>query len=611
MMERMEGPENRPQGRRKMGYRERLAVLAAVLATLTASALAYQSEPGIHTDPKSGIEVHVQIPFGEQPHSGFFPVHLQIHNDTDSGHTWDLNFNSNDSIMGSRFRTAVAVGAHQRREFDVLVPWPGLDSVQPNYRTIVGSISGPGVIGGNFNFGSHYNSGAAMSMAAMAEPLGSIWTSVETKLKGGQSVPGGSHGLPLTRFRSGQPRNGPRVIHGSLVRLDELPADVRAFSGLGGLWVSEADWRSQPGARRNAIRQWVMEGGRLFIAAAPTTKLPGLPAIGSNPTPLGFGEIRSVEMKGTTVGVDDTATRLIELDSAPMPPWSEDYDENWKLRDTVGEPHLNVPLLIIFVVAFGVIVGPVNLLVFAPPARRYRLFFTVPLLSAAASVLLLALIAFGDGVGGDGARNVLLFVPAGENRLSLFQEQMVRTRLLFKRDFELPETVGASYIGITNSDARERGNISLSREGTTLGGDWFRTRAVQGLFLRTSIPSRGEVVLRPGATPELLSTLASTLRGVHYVDAAGKYWMIDELSTGRPGKLRAATHEEFVAWREQVAKSLSHSLRAQFESTLWRPGYFYAEAAPSDENTIPTLRSIRWNEQHVICLGPCTGEAAP
>ena len=117
--------------------------------------------------------------------------------------------------------------------------------------------------------------------------------------------------------------------------------------------------------------------------------------------------------------------------------------------------------------------------------------------------------------------------------------------------------------------------------------------------------------MRPGATPELLSTLASTLRHVHYVDAAGKYWVADELSTGRPVKLRPGTPSEFVTWSEGVAQPFSRSLRAQFEAALRRPGYFYAEADPTGENTIPTLRSIRWNEQHVVCLGPCTAEAAP
>lgn len=592
-------------------------ILAAVLALLAGVATAFQNVPGIHVEPKSGIEITVGVPLGEQPYSGFFPVHVGIHNDTGSPHVWGLSFGSNDSGTTARYKTSISVGAHQRREFDVLVPWPGLDSTQPNYRSIVGTITGPGVINGSFQFGSHYNSGLMMGMAAIAEPLGtSVWSSLESKLKAGSlGLPNTTEGILGARFASGSGyRSGARTIHGSAVRLDELPADPRAFSGLAGLWVSEADWRAQPGARRNAIRQWVMEGGRLFIAGGPVLKLPGLPALTDNVTKLGFGEIRTVQLQGTSLGIDDTTSRMLELDAAPMPPWEQDFSEKWGLRNTVGEPRLNVALIITFVVAFGVLVGPVNLLVFAPPAKRYRLFFTVPLLSAGASLLLLGLIAFGDGVGGDGARNVLMLVPAGENRLSLFQEQMVRTRLLFQRNFELPETVAASYIGITaddNNPIRERGNISLTREGTTLSGDWFRTRAVQGLFLRSGIPSRGEVVLRPGATPELLSTLASTLRHVHYVDAAGKYWVADELSTGRPGKLKPGTEAEFKAWSAEISKSFSHSLKAQFTSALRRPGYFYAEAAPGDENTIPTLRGIRWNNQRVVCLGPCTGETAP
>jgi hypothetical protein len=585
-----------------------LAGVAGVLA-LAGVASAFQNEPGIPMDPKSGIEVHIGIPLTEQPHSGFFPLRLRITNDTPGLHVWSLDFRSNDSGGGFHYRTAVTVGAHQRREFDLLVPWPALDSSQSNYQAIVGSISGPGVLNGNFHFGSHYSSGAGMSMIAIAEPLGSsIWAGLEPKLKAGQHLPEAPHGLTSSRFNGSGNRSAARMPHGSPVRLDELPADARAFSGLAGLWVSEPEWRSQPGARRDAIRQWVMDGGRLFLAGVTSPNLPGLPPLSDDVKALGFGEIRKLKGTGTALSIDDTARRMLDLDSAPMPPWEQDFEEKWPLRAAVGEPHLNVVLIIVFVVAFGVLVGPVNLLVLAPPAKRYRLFFTVPLLSAGASLLLLGLIAFGDGLGGDGARNVLMLVPAGENRLSLFQEQMVRTRLLFQRGFELPETVAASYLGAESND---RGNVSLMREGTTLSGDWFRTRAVQGLFLRTGIPSRGEVVLRPGATPELLSTLASTLRHVHYIDADGKYWVADELSTGRPVKLRPGDGQEFAQWAVDVSQPFSRSLRAQFEGALRRPGYFYAEAAPTEENTIPTLRSIRWHEQRVVCLGPCTPEEAP
>jgi hypothetical protein len=614
MMERMDEMHRMDATRTRRGFRGTgpwLAVIALGLA-LANAAVGFQNEPGIQTGAKSGIEIHVGVPLGEQPHSGFFPLHLRIQNDSASAHVWTLTFRNNDQSASYRYTTAVGVGARQRREFDLLIPWAGLDSSVATYQSISCTISGPGVVNGSFQFGSHYGGGAGMAMAAIAEPLGtSIWSGLQTKLKETQQLNDGSQNLAAWRFAGGAGRNMGRGARGSAVRLDELPPDARAFSGLAGLWLSEADWRGQPGARRDAIRQWVMQGGRLFIGGVANPKLPGLAELGSDVTPLGFGEIRKVQMPGSALPIDETARQMLDLDNAPVPPWEQDFHESWPLRKAVGEPHLNVALIIVFVCVFGVLVGPVNLLVFAPPAKRYRLFFTVPLLSAGASVLLLGLIAFGDGVGGDGARNVLMLVPAGENRLTLFQEQMVRTRLLFQRSFELPETVAASYIGSAGTEFRDHANISLAREGTRLSDDWFRTRAVQGLFLRTSIPSRGEVVLRPGPAPELLSTLSSTLRHVHYIDAAGKYWVADELSTGRPTKLRPATVQQFKTWSEEVARPFSHSLRTQFNSALGRRGYFYAEAAPTEENTLATLRGLNWKEQHVVCLGACTPQAAP
>jgi hypothetical protein len=241
----------------------------------------------------------------------------------------------------------------------------------------------------------------------------------------------------------------------------------------------------------------------------------------------------------------------------------------------------------------------------------------VPLLSLGASVLLLVIIFIGDGIGADGARNALLFVPAGENRVSLIQEQMVRTRLLLKRTFELPETVAASYIQQGNEPFSGRSSSagSLMREGKQMSGDWFRTRTVQGLFLRHTIPSRGEVVLRQGATPEaapqLLSTMAGTLRHVFYVDAAGKYWQADELITGRPATLKPAEESEYRSWVTDASVTFSNGLREQWRQAAGRRGYFYAQADPVAENTIATLSSITWSQQAVVCLGPCTPEAAP
>lgn len=545
---------NGPQGR---GY-SLLPWLVALL--LSVRALAYQQEPPVDVDPASGIAIKMQIPFRSQPRSGFFPVHLQITNSTGAAHAWDLRFQVNGPPIGYDYTTSVAVGASQSAEFDLLVPCADLDSATPGPQSIFAMLSGYGVRNGRIMFSQGYPSGSGAGQVGIAEPYGSsIWGSLETRLQDkGSAQPLYSTGLAGTRFE-GVGRSNKRSLAGSVLRLDELPPDARVFSGLAALWVGEEEWRGLSLPRRDAIRQWITAGGRLYVAGVSTARLPDLPPFTSEAATLGLGEIRPAKLNISALPIEETAVRVLDLDGAPVPPWREDFGDKWPLRSALGVPRLNVPLLLTFVCLFGILIGPVNLLWLAPPARRYRLFFTVPLLSVGASGLLLALIAFGDGLGGDGVRNVLLFIPAGENRHTLFQEQMVRTRLLWRRAFDLPETVAASYLGdFHNSRTRRYGEapeVRLSRQGTQLSGDWFRTRALQGLVLRATNPSRGEVVRRPGAEPELLSTLTAMLRQVHYIDAAGECWVADELATGRPTRLLRGTVAEFDQWSGTAAAS--------------------------------------------------------
>ena len=66
----------------------------------------------------------------------------------------------------------------------------------------MGTISGPGVVNGIFPFNPHYGSGVAMSMVAIAEPLGTpIWPSLEPKLKAGQHLPEVSERVAGFAFR--------------------------------------------------------------------------------------------------------------------------------------------------------------------------------------------------------------------------------------------------------------------------------------------------------------------------------------------------------------------------------------------------------------------------
>ena len=138
--------------------------------------------------------------------------------------------------------------------------------------------------------------------------------------------------------------------------------------------------------------------------------------------------------------MDEAVGLATDMTGDPVPKQLVKYGGgSWKLRDAVAAPSLRALLVFGFIVAFGILVGPVNLYWLAGPKRRQRLFWTTPLISLAGSALLVALMILQDGVGGSGTRRVLAVMLPEQNKLALVQEQISRTGVLLGRSFAIGE----------------------------------------------------------------------------------------------------------------------------------------------------------------------------
>lgn len=559
------------------------------------------------------IRFDCELPFNELPPTGFYPVRFRIENGTRDSHTWEVTFSSSGSGSESRgmiWGTSLTVSGGQSREWDLLIPRSVLDSPGTRYEFVRGTVRGYGVSGsGNFGLPSKYIGGSKTAFTVMSDTLGNAsWSKLEAEVK---SFSGGSPKNPeLVNGRFSSASRGGRVLSGSSVILSELPPDWRAFSGLASLWVTQRDWETLSSERRRAIRTWVNMGGQLYVGTATgdLAKAPLLPESlqAGKAVALGLGEVKSFKLEGGELPIAETAKEVVALDGTLFPAWHQDFDGGWSLADYVGWPQLNVPLIIGFVCLFGLVIGPINLRLLAPPEKRHRLFLTVPLISIGASILLGLVIAVGDGFGGFGGRNALVYLPAGENQAFITQEQIARTRLLVGRSFEIPETVQLAAADTKRSDERS----SLERYGSSVSGDWFRSRAVQMHSLRASVPSRAEIVFQtPTADgpPSLLSSIGSPLQNVFYVDLSGKYWRADLVETGKPTPLRASTRESFEMWQTGVQSEMSDHMSTAFSSAAKRPGYFYGTTKTLPEAPLATLAGINWTKQNVICFGPAGG----
>jgi hypothetical protein len=541
-------------------------------------------------------------------------VRVKITNRSPRAGIWNLEFSEGDfrgSNRVSRFEIRVAAGISS--ETWLMVPLSDLpDFANPSSQLVL-HVNGPGIENsstGELRLGNRHFAESATGWVAMTESLATKqWGELDARFEG--ALPGGSSlpvsALPLARNR-GLSSAKKRLLAGESVALQEFPPDCRSFSGFAGLWLRPADWETLDSARRAALRQWILQGGRLFVAAeVGPLRLEGLPDPGeSGNAPLGFGRIERTAFQAGKMDLEQLVRQVISLDGAPVSDTNRDYFPGWVAVDLLGKPKLNVPGILLAVVLIAVLIGPVNLLWLAPPNRRHRLFVTVPLLSLGASLIVLATIILGDGVGGTGIRNALVLLGEGRSQGVLIQEQLSRSQFLFSRQFTLPEEASMGWIQI---EAGRHAEPKFFREGARLGGDWFRSRAVQGHLIRLNFPTRAEVLCRasaPGAAPELLSTVPDRMDRVFYVDDTGAYWTAPQLEPGRPQPLQASTRSAFEDWVREAGADFSGNLSVTLAETVHRPGWFYGTLkAPRGGLVVESLEGIRWDRQTVLALGPC------
>ena len=569
----------------------------------------------LHTDPASGIKVEVEgwTGLGTPANGrevGLIPVTVTITNGSPADHAWTVTPDRMWSYGGyaaaamPSARVAVPAGATGRATLFIGSPigFAGHEMFQ---------VSGHGV-------SSSFHVDRSQSKARYGG------SSVSTMLESGISKEvQAAQGSPFAKY----------TLWGNPLDMTRATEDWRGWSAFRNLLLTEAEWRGLAGGARKALQDWVATGGRagVLVADRAVERLDGmgLPKAGPDGRRrIGAGEVVVVPWDGQVLQAAEVGKFLgggrrstQELLEAYHPASSGNIGDmsgvvagGWepgfgRLFDRFGVRSLPVVPILAFLAVFGLVAGPLNVMVLAGKGRRSRIFWTTPLISLAATGFLLALMFLRDGVGGVGARRVLGLIAPEQTVMAVIQEEFSRTGVLLGTAFPIAEPAWLQPLGHRDSQTE-----LLEIDGRTRQGDWFRSRSDQAVLAAAGRPSRARIEVRGGAEgrpAEVISSIEVPLERVFIIDEDGNYWTADDVGTGEKKTLAASDAAAYARWCDTLAADAGPVRRAAFDAVRNLRGHAYATSRQAQRVAVATLGSIRWADERADFAGPFTRSRTP
>ncbi len=411
----------------------------------------------------------------------------------------------------------------------------------------------------------------------------------------------------------GRGKAGSQQLNATRVAPALLGGDWRALVGVDVLWLAAEEWKDLAAESQEAIMDWASRGGLLAFSGCDPLRDGAVPPAGGGYT-VGFGGVIAAGAAEAVTGLEFARlynapvadwfgrTGRPAAESAPVGYGNMEYRAgNWMPLDAVGVPELDWGWLILFVALLAVLIGPVNLFLFARGNRRLRILWTTPLIAVAASALLAVLMVARDGFGGEGERVSLVLLDPVRNREVALVEQAARTAILMGSAFEtehpvfmmpLPLAVG----GGAGSDLRENG---LWRDG------WFRSRTLETHLIERVRPSRAGVTIRKrGDVMEAVVSLDADLDTLVYCAPDGSFWGSQRgMKRGTQVELQKLDATAAAELPREAARRFGPRLADAWRRVRERPGWFFGVTSSPAGHVVVTSGAIRWKDAALIC-GP-------
>ncbi len=583
-----------------------ILILVSLIGSLCAEEIAGRSFPG-------GTSFRIHAPIGVLPSGGFFPVRVEIQNKTKKTLSWKINCTSEMSSHGHySFSRSGSTEGEVRSQFLLSCP-PGeqrvIDLLIPINQILEGQSASRMIRFDCVDANMEYSVSRSFSEEMGRYKIGlsdKILQRFEADLVKGFS-------RKALSASSGYSSSSSKPCGG--VDVSRLPEDWRAYSGYDTLALSRLDFQSVSPGARVALDQWVRSGGHLILLNDGAGPVPAFEKLKENDG-LGlrsrldfgfdFGAFQGAELAETiTRGGESFATRA-ELDYGRG---------SWQMGRALGSRSLSKAFLFIVLLVFAIVVGPVNLFLWANKNRRHRLFVTTPIISLGASLFLVGYIIIRDGFGGDGVRAIAIEVGGPDDKSAvILQEQFSRSGILFSPSFDLDSDSILVPVVAPESDLNREDSASSmgthkldysqTKEGWDISGDLFESRSEQAQILRSVQPSRERLELVSGSagTPRLASSFSYELTDVFYQDENDKVWTAAAIAPGETVTLSpSSTDADGDIGISKALARFGSSNRRQLKRLLNRNNSFVALA--SEAPAVATHTSIDWEDSPTLITG--------
>jgi len=578
-----------------------LLLLAATSAEARNQVMRHQ-----YTD-HGGTRFSLESYFGAGSTHGAMPFHIAIRNDTNRDLTWRVELTEGrrggrNLTTQSVQRIEVEAGGEVTR--DMLLRFSPTFTTS-TYRQLEISATAPGLPPVQ-RFIS-YQTNRTFPVIAISRPLarGSL-THLDEYVK--------NQGSGNQRFA--EPFD-----------VKTLPDEWLAYTGLDGLLIDLAGWRSLRDAQRRAVLSWVRLGGRLEVYASSRTApdltveelaIPELEVDADDPLRASFSLGRIVTRSWNGERIETDAAARYSTVTARNAALQNDFGYDWGLADAFGERRFDAAWVFVPLLIFAVLVAPVNLFFFAPKGKRHRLFVTTPLISVGACLLIVVIILLEDGVGGRGMRVVFADLQSHpqEMRLYLSQEQISRTGVMVDPGFTAEAPLDLDPVNLRRSvfnplSPGSNRSTDYMIDGNDFDGGFFRSRSEQGFSLRSVRPTRARIESTPaedGGAPRLVSSLPASLETLFLRDGRGRTWRTPPdhppVAPGDVIPLEAADENTFTDWVTEKTRRFSESQRNRIRRLAGKTDdRYFAVPADGEPFTIATHDAIRWERETILLTG--------